>query len=271
MWRTQADALRRAGRTVVAVDLPGHGGRRGERFTLDGAVATVADGVRRAAGPGLGPGDGVGDAVPADGSTGTAVPGTGAGRALVVGLSLGGYVALAHAARHPEQVAGVVAASCCTRPWRPALAAWALAARGIVLLPDGGARLNEAALALAVPAAAARDAAAGGFALDVMGDVLREIGRAAPLEDLRRIDAPVWLVNGRYDHFRGEERRFLAACRRGRLVLVPGATHLVSLSAPVRFTRVLLEAADALDIETGEGTAGRPVTARAAPRHAPRR
>jgi len=40
---------------------------------------------------------------------------------------------------------------------------------------------------------------------------------------------------------------FLAACRDGRLVVVPRATHLVSLVQPARFTRVLLEALDEVD------------------------
>jgi pimeloyl-ACP methyl ester carboxylesterase len=70
---------------------------------------------------------------------------------------------------------------------------------------------------------------------------------ATPVADLARIQAPVWLVNGAFDHFRGEERRFLAACRDGRLVVVPRATHLVSLVQPARFTRVLLEAVDEVD------------------------
>jgi pimeloyl-ACP methyl ester carboxylesterase len=217
MWRAQMAAVEAAGHPAVAVDLPGHGRRRGERFTWDGAVDAVARGV-----------DDVG------------------GRALVVGLSLGGYAGIAHAARHPEQVAGLVAAACSTRPLRPLVGAWELAVRGIAHLPDEGARLNQLMVDLALPPAGARDAGAGGFALDVGRDVLRAVLAARPVEDLARIQVPVWLVNGRYDHFRGEERRFLAACRDGRLVVVPGATHLVSLVAPVRFSRVVLEALDTL-------------------------
>jgi pimeloyl-ACP methyl ester carboxylesterase len=218
MWRAQVEALQRTGRRVAAPDLPGHGERRGEPFTLDGAHETLERAV-----------DEVG------------------GRALVVGLSLGGYVSMRHAARRPDQVAGLVAAACSTRPAPLLVGAWALAARGFGRLPDHGAAFNQRLVERMLPPQAAADAAAGGFALDVVNEVLREVGELRPLDDLALLDVPVWLVNGRYDHFRGEERRFLGACRDGRLVVVPGATHLVSLLAPERFTRVVLEALDELD------------------------
>jgi len=217
MWRPQLAALGRAGIPATAIDLPGHGARSAERFTVDAAICAVADAVA-----GLG------------------------GRALVVGLSLGGYVGIAHAARHPEQVAGLVAAACCTQPRRLLVEAWAAAARTIGRLPDGGSWLNDAAARRLVGAQGAADLGAGGFALGVMADVLREVGQLDPVADLASVRAPVWLVNGRFDHFRADERRYLAACRDGRLVVVPGATHLVSVVAPVRFTRTVLEAYDAV-------------------------
>ncbi|WP_262391703.1 alpha/beta fold hydrolase [Nocardiopsis sp. CNR-923] len=68
MWRPQVEWLRERGRTVVAPDLPGHGSRRGEVFSLGAAVDTV-----------LGAIEGVG------------------GRALLAGLSLGGFVSIAAA------------------------------------------------------------------------------------------------------------------------------------------------------------------------------
>ncbi len=232
MWRAQVAALEEAGHRAVAVDLPGHGTVRGERFTLDGAVDRIAATV-----------DDVG------------------GRALVVGLSLGGYVAIAHAARRPEQVVGLVAAGCSTRPLRVAVGGWALLARGIARLPDAGAGLNQFMVDLTLAKEAAVDVAAGGFALDVMDDVLREVGRARPVTDLARVQAPVWIVNGRYDHFRTEERRFLRACRDGRLVVLRGARHLSSLDRPVAFSRVLLEALDELEAReaarTGTAAASR--------------
>jgi pimeloyl-ACP methyl ester carboxylesterase len=235
MWRAQVGAVEAAGHRATAVDLPGHGRRFREPFTVEGAV----------------------DAVHA------AVEDVG-GRALVVGLSLGGYVGIAHAARHPDQVAGLLAASCCRRPRRAVVRVWGLGSRAILCLPDRGAGLNGFLVDHVLPAAGAADARAGGFALDVMTSVLGAMAGVDVLADLRRVEAPVWLVNGRFDHFRGEERAFLGACRDGRLVVVPGATHLVSLVRPTRFSRVVLEAlavVDQRESATGHGTGAEPAGA----------
>lgn len=219
MWRRQLATLDAAGVPAHAVELPGHGSRRGEPFTLDGAVDAIHEGVQ-----------GVG------------------GRALVVGLSLGGYLAIEHRARYPGESAGLVAASCCTAPTTWLRGAWLLLARWIESWPDGGARLNDAFVRRMLTAEAARDAGAGGFALDVMSAVLREVALSDTLTALAAADSPVWIVNGRYDHFRGHERAVLAAARSSgadaRLVIVPHARHLVSLDAPVAFGRVVLEAAE---------------------------
>jgi len=215
MWRAQQEALARAGRVALAPDLPGHGSRRGERFTLDGARVVVDEAADRVG-----------------------------GRAVVVGLSLGGYLAIDHAARRPDQVAGLVAAGCSTSPGGPLTRGWRQAVRAIERLPDGGAWLNQALVRRMLPADGAADVAAGGFALDVMGDVIDEIGTLRPLRELAEVSCPVWIVNGRWDHFRRQERAYLRAATtapRSRLVVVPGASHLVSLTRPAAFTRLLLD------------------------------
>ena len=221
MWRRQVEVLEAAGVTALAVDLPGHGARMGERFTLDGGVAAIRDGVAA-----LG------------------------GRALVVGLSLGGYLGVEHRARHPEQSLGLVAASCCTSPQTRVRTAWLGLSRLLEASPDRGAWLNDRLVGLMLDPEAAKDVADGGYALEAMCDVLREIGRSDTIAALACGRSPVWLVNGRWDHFRSGERAMLAAARssgaHASLRIIPGATHMVSLDAPVAFTRALLEAVSAL-------------------------
>ncbi|MEV1206501.1 alpha/beta fold hydrolase, partial [Microbispora rosea] len=95
MW-SPVRALLRA--PSAAPDLPGHGRRRGLPYGTEAACDVVAETIA-----GLG------------------------GRALVVGLSLGGYVGIATAARHPDLVAGLVAMGCTARPDRPRAHAYRLA------------------------------------------------------------------------------------------------------------------------------------------------
>lgn len=236
MWRPQVDAVVRSGRTALAVDLPGHGTRIDERFSVPACLDAIDEAV-------------------------TAV----GGRAVVVGLSLGGYLGIAYAARHPAAVAGLLAAGCSTDPGRGLTDAWRCAAQAIAHLPDRGAWLNRTLAARALPVEGARALAEGGFALDVMVDLLTAMRDVRPLADLPRISCPVWLVNGRWDHFRTQERAFAAACPTARLVVVPGATHLVSLVRPVAFNRVLLRVLDEVDareeaaggrVDVGSGTGG---------------
>ncbi|WP_229734621.1 alpha/beta fold hydrolase [Cellulomonas carbonis] len=218
MWRAQLDALARAGRTAVAPDLPGHGRRMGERFTVDGSLEAIGEAV-----------DAVG------------------GRAVVVGLSLGGYLGIRWAADHPDGAAGLLASGCCTEPDRRLTDAWRLAAVVIGRLPDRGARLNQLLVDLAIPDDGGAALGEGGFALDVMVDLLTAMRALRPLDDLSRVRCPVRFVNGSLDHFRLQERAFLAAAPGAERVLVAGATHLVALTHPVAYNRALLDFLDTVD------------------------
>jgi pimeloyl-ACP methyl ester carboxylesterase len=228
MWRHQADALRADGYPVLAVDLPGHGSRLDETFTVAGALAAIDQGVQA-----LG------------------------GRVLLVGLSLGGYYAIAYAAAYPDRVAGLVAAGCSSVPRGPLLTGYRALARGIYRLPDRGRWLNDAMVRRMLPPQGAVDVLAGGTALEVMEPGLQATGTLFPLADLATYPGPVWLVNGRFDHFRLHERRFLAASRRARLIIVPGASHLASLVQPQRFTDVLRRVAAELTATQGPSIVGR--------------
>lgn len=204
-WTTHMERL---SRPAVAPDLPGHGRRRDERFTIDGAVDAVAGAV-----------DEVG------------------GQALVVGHSLGGYVAIATAARHPERVAGLVVAGSTCVPGRALTTPFRVAHRVLSRLPDGGDRLSKWVFTRVLPPAVAEHVVAGEIATEVIPDVLASV--QDPLADLRRYPGPVWLVNGGLDHFRAHERRFLAACANGRLIIAPRAGHYLPLTHPDAFVRLV--------------------------------
>ncbi|WP_082574123.1 alpha/beta fold hydrolase [Cellulomonas sp. Root137] len=190
IWRRQVEALERSGHPTVALDLPGHGLRAHERFSLVGALAAIDDAV---------------DSCPEP--------------PLLVGLSLGGYTSLAYARQHGEKVAGVVLAGCSTEIKGKPLRAYRRAS-GMVT----------------------RALRMGGPDWHVVTDMLTELAGYSPLADLRRTAVPVWLVNGRRDPLRLDERRYLDARPGTRLTVVPNAGHDVNSHAPVAFNRILLDA-----------------------------
>ncbi|WP_448809869.1 alpha/beta fold hydrolase [Agromyces bauzanensis] len=222
MWRRQLAALARYDIDAVAVDLPGHGMRMGDPFSLADAMRVI------------------------DEALGTRDDGDRTPR-LLVGLSLGGYLAIEYAATHPGRIDGLVAASCGTRPRGPGLAGYRRIADLLGRLPDQGRAMNDLMAHLFLSPESVADVLGGGVALDVMAPALGVVGDLDPEAALARIDVPVWFVNGRFDHFRIEERRMLRAARDARLVVVPGATHLVSLARPEEFTAAILGAVAELE------------------------
>jgi len=199
IWDDQVRALTEGGHPTIAIDLPGHGTRAHERLTFEGGIAAIDAAVRACAEP-----------------------------PLLVGLSLGGYMSLAYAARHEDRLAGVVLAGCSTDLKGKPLGAYRRASRRVV-----------DALGL------------GGGTWHVVTDMLSALHGYTPVQDLRRLALPVWLVNGSRDPLRIDERRYRDARPGTRLTVVPGAGHDVNAHAPVAFNRVLLDALHELRHRSG--------------------
>ena len=213
MWRAQVEAMRARGNPVTAVDLPGHGTRMAEEFTLDGAFATIDTAVQDAATR---------------------------GPVLLVGHSMGGLLCIEYVGREdPPPVAGFVAASCTSIPRGLGLRAYRMLTRGFDSLPDRGMWLTNRMLDRILPDETRADFGAGGYALDAQDIALRSLSVLDLLAALHRIGVPLWFVNGQFDQLRVNERLFLRVARHAQLIVVPRTTHHVTVMRPAVFNAVL--------------------------------
>jgi len=213
MWRAQVDHLRERGNPATAVDLPGHGSRMGETFSLDAALATIDNAVTDAAAR---------------------------GPVLLAGHSMGGLLGIEYVGREDAPpVAGFIGASCTAIPRGLGLTAYRLLFRGFDSLPNRGLWFTERMLASTLPAETRADFGAGGYAFDTQDAALRSLSVLDLLTALHRIDVPLWFVNGQYDQLRANERLFMQVARDAELIVVPRTTHLVTAMRPSVFNAVL--------------------------------
>lgn len=213
MWRSQVEHLRSRGIGVVAVDLPGHGTRMREEFTLDGAFATIDDAVRDAATR---------------------------GPVLLVGHSMGGLLSIEYVgSEDPPPVAGFIAASCTAIPRGIGLGTYRVLARGFDSLPDRGMWLTNRVLDRTLPVHTRADFGAGGYAFDTQDAALRSLSVLDLLAALHRIEVPLWFINGQYDQLRVNERLFQRVARHAELIVVPRTSHLVTAMRPEVFNALL--------------------------------
>jgi pimeloyl-ACP methyl ester carboxylesterase len=184
-WWPQLRRLRGEYR-CVALDLPGHGVLADCTFTIEAATDLVRTAIE------------------------SEIP---SGRAVIVGLSLGGYVAIDTAEAYPELVAGLVLAGCSGEAFGPMSWPYRFFRALLERSPTG-----------------AQDRAA---ALDLL------IGRRY-LDRLGRLWTPVLVVNGSLDPVFGPGGEYWAAsCRRGRHAVIARAMHLSNLDRPNAFSRLV--------------------------------
>lgn len=198
----------------VAIDLPGHGRLASEPFSLERSAEVVQEAVVSA-----GPGRPV----------------------VVVGHSLGGYVALFHAARHSADLAGLVLAGCSASPTGPGAAAYR--AVGALTERIGAERMRRGTvrfLRRRYPPEVSEPIVTGGYFAEPTTAAWREVMAHCRPELLADVRCPVLLLNGQFDQFRLGVRTFLRVRPETLVQVLPGATHLANLDRPEAFADAVL-------------------------------
>jgi pimeloyl-ACP methyl ester carboxylesterase len=212
-WGPQVAGLSDTYRTI-AVDLPGHGTLADREFTLDAAADHLAAAIDEAATD---------------------------RRAIVVGLSLGGYVAMELAARSPERVRGLVLAGATAEPTGPKMLPYLALAR--VMGSVDGARLdvvNRWFFRRRFPAAIADPIVDGGFWSLGGASALRAVAGHRFLPLLEAYEGPTLIINGELDlPFRLFSKSFARSAHGAHRVRLAGATHLSNLDRPAAFNEAI--------------------------------
>jgi pimeloyl-ACP methyl ester carboxylesterase len=212
-WWSQVESLAAAGYRCIAVDLPAHGSLEGAPFSIEAAEDLVIDAIDRAAG----------------------------GRAVLVGLSLGGYVAMAVAARSPERVRGLVLAGASREPAGAIRFGYVLFAWALRVIPERALRRLIAALYRRRygPEAAEATLAKGYFATGG-SQAIRHLPGGRFRDRLAAFGGPILVINGTRDVvFRTGQRRFIEGLPGLTTRLLPGAGHLSNLDRSADFSEAV--------------------------------
>ncbi|HEU4330252.1 MAG TPA: alpha/beta hydrolase [Lapillicoccus sp.] len=203
------------GLDVVVPDLPGHGARADEPFTLDRAVGAVAAAVE-------------GEPVPE--------------RVVLAGHSLGGYVAASYAAAYPRRLDGLVLLGAAAVPRGAGAAVY----RAVAVVteragPDRMTRVNDRVLGRLYPADLVDPVVAGGYWFGPTRAAWRDVMARCGPHQLREVTCPVLIAGGRYDQLMRDANRYARAAPHARVVRIPGAGHFAGFDRPDEVTALLLE------------------------------
>lgn len=183
---------------VVAIDLPGHGEKVGVPFTTESALDAIAEAV------------------------------AGAGPVVVVGHSLGAYLAGLFAGTRAHRLRGLVLIGATGNP-RGRLA-WVY--RGFAWLTR---RVDHSVLAR-LRGGVARLLGVRPELLPAdpdyatLPDVWESVMRDCPPGVLRSVGCPVLFINGQFDQMRADERRYRTRVEGSALDIIPRASHFAPLT-----------------------------------------
>ncbi len=225
-WTAQIAALGDAFH-CLAPDLPGHGTATDVPFTIDAAVDRVIGLIEREAH---------------------------GGRAILVGLSLGGYVAMALAARSPERVVGLAIAGATADPVGLQSLGFRALATVFEVVPEPALdRVYRWFFRRRFPASIADPIFADGFSFAGGLVALRALVGQRFTPRLAAYPGPSLLINGEFDlFFRPTERAFADAAVDPRRALIRRASHLSNLDQPARFSRVIRAFATGIGGSSGQ-------------------
>jgi pimeloyl-ACP methyl ester carboxylesterase len=211
-WQPQIEAFQEEFR-VMSCDLPGHGARSGEPFSMEGALAQLNSYIEQLT----------------------------SGRVLLVGISLGGHLATLFASRHPEQIAGLVISGA-SMNFTGIVGLWTRFA-GTLMLRMNEARLKrkgEESIRRKWPPEVARLQIAAGIFPYGAARAFLELPQYDFGRELARVQSPVLILNGELDGpNRKGARHFSANMPNVRVEVIPGAGHACNLEKPEAFTASL--------------------------------
>ena len=206
--------------SVGLVDLPGHGRLAGEPFTLERCVEVVDAAV---------------DAAPAGAPV------------VLVGHSLGGYVAMADAAERASRLDGLVRAGCSATPTGPGAAIYrGVAAATARIGPERMTRFNNRVLRRLYSPELIEPVIADGYYFDPTPAAWREVMTRCRPALLAGVRCPVLVLNGQWDQFRLGVRDVLRVLPDARVAVVPRASHLANLDQPQAFADAVLDFAESV-------------------------
>lgn len=202
--------------SITTLDLPGHGERAGETFTADAALGAIDDAVCRARRDG--------DGEPP----------------VLVGHSLGGYLAMVWAAQQRDELAALVMIGATGDPTsRLAHGYRAFAWLTPRFDPERLARASNAVMRRLGARGAHAEALPGGAGYAALPAAWEFVLDSAHPGLLGAVECPVVLINGQFDQMRVNVRRFAARARDAQVITIARASHLLPATHPQELAQIL--------------------------------